>query len=41
MAEILFAIGDIHGCKKELDVIHNKIKNIVQKRIKTNYHLSW
>jgi len=26
MAEILFAIGDIHGCKKELDIIHNKIK---------------
>ena len=26
MAEILFAIGDIHGCKKELDVIHNKIE---------------
>ena len=36
MAEILFAIGDIHGCKKELDVIHNKIKKILFKKIIKN-----
>ena len=34
MAEILFAIGDIHGCKKELDVIHNKIKKYCLKNNK-------
>ena len=34
MAEILFAIGDIHGCKKELDVIHDKIKKYCSKKNK-------